>query len=157
MPPFEDEKLAASTLILADEISPVAAKEMGVGQFVIGSTKIRPKVDQTFPANQPMGLFLQLYNLKVDDKTHKNNATVDMQVFQGDRSIAHIVQTSERIETNRRTADVQQTVPLRPWRRENIAWRSKRPTRLPTRRSAGRRSLRLLPAENGKAAAQARH
>ena len=72
-------------LILADEISPVAAKDIGVGQFVIGSTKVRPKVDQAFPANQPMGVFLQFYNLKVDDKTHKNNATVDIQVFSGDR------------------------------------------------------------------------
>ena len=112
VPPFEDEKLAASTLILADEISPVAAKELGVGQFVIGSVKIRPKVDGTFPANQPMGLFLQIYNLKVDDKTHKNNATLDMQVYQGDQSIAHIVQTSEDLKQTGEQLTVQQLVPL---------------------------------------------
>lgn len=112
VPPFEDEKLAASTLILADEISPVAAKELGVGQFVIGSVKIRPKVDGTFPANQPMGLFLQIYNLKVDDKTHKNSATLDMQVYQGDQSIAHIVQSSEDLKQTGEQLTVQQVVPI---------------------------------------------
>ncbi len=112
VPPFEDEKLAASTLILADEISPVAAKELGVGQFVIGSVKIRPKVDGTFLANQPMGMFLQIYNLKVDDKTHKNSATLDMQVFQGDQSIAHIVHSSEDLKQTGEQLTVQQVVPI---------------------------------------------
>src|SRR6185295_10092488 len=48
VPAFDDEKLQASTLILADQLSPVASKDIGVGNFVIGSTKVRPKVDQTF-------------------------------------------------------------------------------------------------------------
>ena len=112
VPPFEDEKLAASTLILADEISPVAAKELGVGQFVIGSTKIRPKVDQTFPTNQPMGVFLQIYNLKTDEKTHKNNASIDMEVFLGDRSVAHLVQTSEQMKQTGEQITLEQIMPL---------------------------------------------
>jgi GWxTD domain-containing protein len=112
VPPFEDEKLAASTLILADQISPVAAKELGVGQFVIGSIKIRPKVDQVFPTNQPMGLFLQIYNLKVDEKTHKNDAWVDIQVFQGDKAVARVMQTSEEMKQTGEQLTVQQTVAL---------------------------------------------
>jgi GWxTD domain-containing protein len=112
VPPFEDEKLAASTLILADQISPVAAKELGVGQFVIGSIKIRPKVDQVFPTNQPMGLFLQIYNLKVDEKTHKNDASVDIQVFQGDKAVARVMQTSEEMKQTGEQLTVQQTVAL---------------------------------------------
>src|SRR3984893_5219142 len=112
VPPFDDDKLQASTLILADEISPVAAKELGVGQFVIGSVKIRPKVDGTFLANQPMGMFLQIYNLKVDDKTHKNSATLDMQVFQGDQSIAHVVHSSEDLKQTGEQLTVQQVVAI---------------------------------------------
>jgi hypothetical protein len=112
VPPFEDEKLAASTLILADQISPVSAKELGVGQFVIGSVKIRPKVDQVFPANQPLGLFLQIYNLKVDEKTHKNDASIDIQVFQGDKAMAHVVQTSEQMKQTGEQLTVQQIVQL---------------------------------------------
>src|SRR5438105_3540114 len=87
VPPFEDDKLQASTLILADEISPVASKDIGLGMFVIGSMKGRPKMDKNFTANQPIGLYFQVYNLKIDDATHKNNASLDIQIFQGNQSV----------------------------------------------------------------------
>src|SRR6202007_1010196 len=40
---FEDAKLEASSLILADQIERVPAKQIGAGQFVIGSSKVRPR------------------------------------------------------------------------------------------------------------------
>ena len=78
-----DDKLEASSLILADQMEPVSSKDVGVGQFVLGSTKVRPKLDAEFHADQPLGIYLQFYNLKVDDKTHKNNVSVDIKVTQG--------------------------------------------------------------------------
>jgi hypothetical protein len=56
---------------------------VGVGQFVLGSTKVRPKLDAEFHSDQPMGIYLQFYNLKVDDKTHKNDLSLDVKVSQG--------------------------------------------------------------------------
>src|SRR5579862_184047 len=97
VPEFPDDKLAASTLILADEMSPVSGRDIGVGQFVIGSTKVRPKLDRTFRNDQPVGVFFQLYNLKMDDATHKNNAKVEIHIFQGDKSVADVTQTSADI------------------------------------------------------------
>ena len=94
---FADDKLTASTLILADEMTPVATREIGLGQFVIGSTKVRPKIDRTFRTNQPMGIFLQLYSLKVDETTHKNNASVDVEILQGDKSVFQAKQTSQEM------------------------------------------------------------
>jgi len=94
---FEENKLTASTLILADEMTPVATREIGLGQFVIGSTKVRPKIDRTFRTNQPMGIFLQLYSLKIDETTRKNNALVDVEILQGDKSIFQSKQTSEEM------------------------------------------------------------
>jgi len=44
-----DEKFDASSLILADQIEPVSSKDVGVGQFVLGSTKVRPKLDGEIP------------------------------------------------------------------------------------------------------------
>jgi hypothetical protein len=93
---FADEKLSASTLILADDDA-VATREIGLGQFVIGSTKVRPKIDRTFRTNQPMGIFLQLYSLKVDETTHKNNASVDVEILQGDKSVFQAKQTSQEM------------------------------------------------------------
>jgi GWxTD domain-containing protein len=111
VPPFDDDKLQASTLILADEISPVASKDIGLGMFVIGSMKVRPKLDHNFSANQSIGLYFQIYNLKIDDKTHKNNASVDIQIFQGDQSIKHVVQSSEQLHQPGEQMTVQESVP----------------------------------------------
>ena len=111
VPPFEDDKLQASTLILADEISPVPSKDIGLGMFVIGSMKVRPKLDQSFSANQPIGLYFQVYNLKIDDNTHKNNASLDIQIFQGNQSIKHVVQNSEQLHQSGEQMTVQESLP----------------------------------------------
>ena len=76
VPRFQDDTLSASSLILSDEIAPVSAKDIGLGQFVIGDLKVRPKMDSTFTPADKMGVFLQVYNLKVDDKTHKADVSV---------------------------------------------------------------------------------
>src|SRR5882757_6314068 len=46
VPRYEDEKLEASSLILADQIEHVPAKQIGAGQFVLGSSKVRPRLDR---------------------------------------------------------------------------------------------------------------
>lgn len=112
VPPFEEDKLSASTLILADQMTPVSAKEIGVGNFVIGSTKVRPKVDQSFSKNQPMGVFMQFYNLKVDEQTQRNKATIDVEILQGDQSVALFVHTSEELRQTGNQLTLQQVVPL---------------------------------------------
>jgi GWxTD domain-containing protein len=81
VPRFEDDHLSSSSLILADQISPVSAKDIGLGQFVLGDVKVRPKLDAAFGAADGMGVFLQIYNLKVDDKTHKSDASVQYRVM----------------------------------------------------------------------------
>jgi GWxTD domain-containing protein len=80
VPRYEDDKLASSTLILADQISRVSSKDIGLGQFVLGDVKVRPKMDATFKNSDSLGVFLQVYNLKVDDKTHKADASVEYRV-----------------------------------------------------------------------------
>jgi GWxTD domain-containing protein len=81
VPRFQDDELSTSTLILADQIQRVSIKDIGLGQFVIGDVKVRPKIDGIFAANEGMGVFLQVYNLKVDDKTHKADASVQYRVM----------------------------------------------------------------------------
>jgi GWxTD domain-containing protein len=95
-----DDKLEASSLILADQMEPVSSKDVGVGQFVLGSTKVRPKLNAEFMADQSLGFYLQLYNLKVDEKTHKNNLSLDIRISQGQTTVSHIVQTGEDLKQN---------------------------------------------------------
>jgi GWxTD domain-containing protein len=86
VPDFGDEKLATSTLILADQMEPVAAREVGTGNFVIGTNKVRPKVQPadgkpaSFTKKEKVSFWLQVYNLGVDQKTNKPSATVEYQV-----------------------------------------------------------------------------
>jgi hypothetical protein len=95
-----DDKFDASSLILADQIEPVSSKDVGVGQFVLGSTKVRPKLDAEFHTDQAMGIYLQFYNLKVDDKTHKNGLSLDVKVSQGQQTVSHDVKTGEDLKQN---------------------------------------------------------
>jgi GWxTD domain-containing protein len=80
VPRFQDDELSTSSLILADDIQKVSTQDIGLGQFVLGDVKVRPRLDQTFPVNDSIGVFLQVYNLKVDDKTHKADASVEYRV-----------------------------------------------------------------------------
>ena len=80
VPRFQDDELSTSSLILADDIQRVSTQDIGLGQFVLGDVKVRPRLDQTFPVNDSIGVFLQVYNLKVDDKTHKADASVEYRV-----------------------------------------------------------------------------
>jgi GWxTD domain-containing protein len=98
--PIPDDKLEASSLILADQMEPVSSKDVGIGQFVLGSTKVRPKLDAEFHADQPLDVYLQFYNLKVDDKTHKNNVSLDFKVTQGDQTVSHEVKTGDQLQQN---------------------------------------------------------
>jgi len=87
IPDFGDEKLTSSTLILADQMEPVPAREVGTGNFVIGTNKVRPKVQPSdgkpasFTKKEKVNFWLQVYNLGLDQKTNKPSATVEYQVI----------------------------------------------------------------------------
>jgi GWxTD domain-containing protein len=89
VPDFADDKLATSTLIVADQMEPVPTTEVGRGNFVIGVTKIRPRVGSANgkPAvfkkdrDQKLNFWMQVYNLGVDEKTHKSSATFEYDII----------------------------------------------------------------------------
>ena len=80
VPRYEDEKLASSSLILADLIEKVPTRSIGTGQFVVGTTKVRPRLSDSFRRDEKMGIYVQLYNLAPDEKTNKPNASIQYEV-----------------------------------------------------------------------------
>ena len=86
VPTYHDEKLATSTLILADQMNEVSSREIGSGNFVIGNTYIRPRVSPNaatpvkFKRNQQLNFWMQVYNLGIDEATKSNQATVTYQI-----------------------------------------------------------------------------
>jgi len=80
VPHFEDEKLASSSLIFADLIEKVPTRSIGTGQFVIGDTKIRPRLSDTFDRTEKLGIYMQLYNFGPDEKTNKPNGSIQYEI-----------------------------------------------------------------------------
>jgi len=80
VPRFEEDKLASSSLILADVIEKVPTKSIGSGQFVIGDTKVRPRMDETFARNERLGIYTQFYNFSPDEKTQKPNGSIQYEI-----------------------------------------------------------------------------
>jgi GWxTD domain-containing protein len=112
VPPFNDDTLDASTLILADVMQPVASTQIGLGQFVIGDTKVRPKLSQSFTSDQPLGVYLQLYNFKVDDKTHKNDASIAVRLTKNGQTISNLVKSGEDMHQTGNQITIQDVVAL---------------------------------------------
>jgi len=81
VPHFDDEKLGSSSLVLADVIEKVPTRSIGTGQFVIGTSKVRPRVGESFRRDEKMGIYVQLYNFSPDEKTKKPSGTVDYEVI----------------------------------------------------------------------------
>lgn len=81
VPRFDDEKLGASSLILADVLEKVPTKSIGTGQFVIGSNRVRPRMNETFTPEERLGIYMQLYNFQGDEKTQKPNGTVSYEII----------------------------------------------------------------------------
>jgi GWxTD domain-containing protein len=80
VPRFDDEKLASSSLILADVIEKVPTRQIGTGQFVVGTTKVRPRLNDTFSHDEKMGIYLQVYNFGPDEKTQKPNGVIQYEI-----------------------------------------------------------------------------
>lgn len=102
IPDFSEDKLSSSTLIIADQMEPVATKNVGTGNFVIGTTKVRPRVAPSdgkpilFKRNQKLNFWMQVYNLSVDEKTHKPSATIEYNVTDANhKAVIHTVESTD--------------------------------------------------------------
>jgi hypothetical protein len=86
VPAFHDEQLATSSLILGDEMNLVSSRDIGAGSCVIGNTHICPRVPPnratpvSFKRDQQLNFWMQVYNLRIDDATKSNLATVTYQI-----------------------------------------------------------------------------
>ncbi len=91
----------------------MATNQIGVGHVCDRvELKVRPKLDQSFRTDQPLGIYLQFYNFKVDDKTHKNDASILIKVTQGDHEIARVVESGDQLNETGEQVTIHDLVPL---------------------------------------------
>jgi GWxTD domain-containing protein len=114
VPRYEDDKLDASTLILADQIEHVPAKQIGTGQFVLGSSKVRPRLEADFTTADKLGIYMQVYNLKPDEKTHKSSANFQFTVKKGNELVPgmQFKETSEDLKQTGDQVTIERLLPL---------------------------------------------
>jgi GWxTD domain-containing protein len=80
VPRYDEDHLGASSVILADVMQRQPTKGISAGTFVIGPSEVRPRLSETFQRGEEMGIYAEFYNLGMDEKTHKPDATIEYQV-----------------------------------------------------------------------------
>ena len=112
VPRFDENKLSNSSLILADLIQPLPTSQVGTGPFVIGGTKVRPSVNQTFTRDQKLGIYMQVYNLGLDVKTHKPSLDVEYDLLKDGKSLLAQSEDAAKLKDASQQFTLEKQMPL---------------------------------------------
>ncbi len=119
VPKYDEDKLSASSLILADKMERVPSKQIGTGNFIIGNTYIRPRVMQTaatpaaFKRDQRLNFWMQVYNLGIDEKSRQNSATIEYQILDAsNKSVLNSSEDSKSLGANQDQVTLEKSMPL---------------------------------------------
>lgn len=80
VPRMDEDQLFASSLVLADVIEKVPTRSIGAGQFVIGTSKVRPRMGDKFKRTEKMGIYMQLFNFQPEEGTAKPKGTIEYEI-----------------------------------------------------------------------------
>jgi len=86
VPRYNSEELAASSIILAAKLESMAGK-VAAGPFVIGQTKVIPNLSGDYTQGQPVGVYLQVYNVGIDQTTLQPSVDVEYAVLREGKEI----------------------------------------------------------------------
>jgi GWxTD domain-containing protein len=112
VPRYEEATLASSTLILADVIERVPARQIGLGQFVLGASKVRPRLGASFTPADRMGVYLQVYNLKIDETSHKPSASIEYRITKDKQEVARFSETTEQMTSSGEQVTLEKLIAL---------------------------------------------
>ncbi|HQR34708.1 MAG TPA: GWxTD domain-containing protein [Blastocatellia bacterium] len=89
IPRYEEGKLATSTMVLASEIKPMTGR-LATGQFVRGSLKVMPNASGEFKQDQQLGVYMQVYNVAVDQATLRPSVDIEYVISQRDKELVRV-------------------------------------------------------------------
>ncbi|GGH04606.1 GWxTD domain-containing protein [Silvibacterium dinghuense] len=120
VPKYDDDRLSASSLILADKMERVPSKQIGTGNFIISNTFIRPRVSAgpmdpvTFHRDQKLNFWMQVYNLGIDEKSKQNSATITYQIIDvaSNKALLDTQEDSRKMSANSDQLTVEKSLPL---------------------------------------------
>ena len=119
VPKYDDDRLANSSLILATSMERVPTRDVGTGNFVIGNTKVVPRVPAnistpvTFHRAQNLNFWMQVYNLGIGDNK-KNDATIEYQIFDmaTNKPVLEAQETAAKMNPNADQVTLEKSMPL---------------------------------------------
>ncbi|GIU78921.1 MAG: hypothetical protein KatS3mg005_2159 [Bryobacteraceae bacterium] len=114
VPRMEEDVLFASSLVLADVLEKVPTRSIGTGQFVIGTSKVRPRVNETFRRNEKMGIYMKLYNFEADEKTGKPVGEVTYEIVRDsdNKPVLEFTEDAASLEGSASQATIEKLLPL---------------------------------------------
>ncbi len=89
VPRYEEGRLSTSTLILASKIEPLNGR-LATGQFVLGALKVIPNATGEFKGDQSLGVYMQVYNVAIDQATLRPSVDIEYVVSQKDKELMRI-------------------------------------------------------------------
>jgi GWxTD domain-containing protein len=108
---FPEDNLSSSSLVLADLIDKLPDRTVGA-QFQIGSLKVRPSVKKEFRRDQDMNIFLQVYGLKLDEKTHKPSVTAEVLITRDGQEVKKFTENLSEVAGAAQQLNFIKAVPL---------------------------------------------
>jgi GWxTD domain-containing protein len=120
VPEYTEDKLAASSLIIADQMEKVPTTTVGTGNFVIGATKIRPRLGTAagqpaiFKRNQKANFWVQVYGLSMDEQTKKPSANIEYQIknLANQKEIVHLSENTGQLANAGEQITLEKSLPL---------------------------------------------
>jgi len=114
VPRMEEDVLFASSLVLADVLEKVPTRSIGTGQFVVGTTKVRPRVSESFRRNEKLGIYMKLYNFQADEKTGKPHGEVVYEIVRDsdNKPVLEFVEEAAALDGSASQATIEKLLPL---------------------------------------------
>ncbi|HWY43378.1 MAG TPA: GWxTD domain-containing protein [Candidatus Sulfotelmatobacter sp.] len=112
VPQYEEGVLNASSLVLADKIESVPSGQVGLGPFVFGPYKVRPRLSHVFTNPDNLGIFMQLYSLKLDEIFHQTSVSATYRLLRDKKEIWSSTETSGSIRRDGEQVTLNRRLPL---------------------------------------------
>jgi GWxTD domain-containing protein len=89
VPKYPEGELGASSLVLASKLEPLNGR-IPTGMFVYGSMKVIPNASVEFKPDQTLGVYMQVYNVTIDQATLKPSLDVEYVISQKDKEVMRL-------------------------------------------------------------------
>ena len=86
VPNYDSDQLMTSTLILASKLRTTTDNDIGA-RFVIGNAKVIPNLTGTYRRGEDVGIYIQVYNTKINETTLRPDVDVEYILEKGGKVV----------------------------------------------------------------------